>query len=102
MQKSTIFVVVALAIGATGWLFYQNGALPMPDLGPQPVAAECYVGGCSGQICSDEQGVASTCEFRAEDACYQTAKCERQATGECGWTDTTALRLCLSNPPPLE
>jgi hypothetical protein len=36
----------------------------------------CYVGGCSGQICSE---------------------CERQQNGQCGWTVTTELRACLMN-----
>lgn len=55
----------------------------------------CYVGGCSGQICSDQDGVISTCEWRDEYACYQTATCERQAGGECGWTETPELTACL-------
>ncbi|MGE0400646.1 MAG: DUF6748 domain-containing protein [Kofleriaceae bacterium] len=62
---------------------------------------ECFVGGCSGQICSDNPGVISTCEWRAEYACYQTATCERQAGGECGWTQTSELQACLASPPPL-
>lgn len=62
---------------------------------------ECFAGGCSGQICSDDPGVISTCEWRAEYACYQTATCERQAGGECGWTQTSELQACLANPPPL-
>ncbi len=68
----------------------------------QPAAAvslgECYVGGCSGQICSDEEGVASNCEYRPEYSCYKkTSVCERQATGQCGWTETPALNACLDN-----
>jgi len=62
---------------------------------------KCYVGGCSAQICSDQPGVASTCEFRPEYACYQSAKCERQQNGQCGWTDTATLRACLLNPPSI-
>ncbi len=57
----------------------------------------CYVGGCSSQICSDQEGMASTCEYREEYACYQTATCERQASGQCGWTETPALKACLQN-----
>ena len=60
----------------------------------------CIVSGCSGQICSDQEMV-STCEYRAEYACYQTARCERQASGQCGWTQTAALAACLANPSQL-
>ncbi|GEM_PF-832749 len=62
---------------------------------------ECFVGGCSGQICSENEGAISTCEWRAEYACYQSATCERQAGGECAWTETVDLQACLASPPPL-
>lgn len=57
----------------------------------------CFVGGCSGQICSDQEGVVSTCEWREEYACYQAATCERQPDGACGWTPTAELNACLGN-----
>ena len=57
----------------------------------------CYVGGCSGQICSEEQGLASTCEWTEAYACFKTAKCEKQSTGKCGWTETPTLQMCLNN-----
>jgi eight-cysteine-cluster-containing protein len=60
-------------------------------------AADCFVGGCSGQLCSDQEGLISTCEWREEYACYATASCERQADGACGWTPTTELNSCLAN-----
>lgn len=55
----------------------------------------CYVGGCSGTVCSDQPGAVSTCEYRPEYACYRTAVCERQASGQCGWTETEELTACL-------
>lgn len=57
---------------------------------------ECVVTGCSGQICASEE-VASTCEFREEYACYQTAVCEVQSSGECGWTETDELAACIED-----
>jgi hypothetical protein len=54
------------------------------------------VGGCSGQICSDQPDMASTCEWREEYACYKTARCEKQASGQCGWTATAELNMCLN------
>ena len=65
----------------------------------------CAVAGCSGQLCvsADEAGnIVTTCEFRAEYACYREASCEPQADGKCGWTSTPELRQCLANPPSLE
>ena len=62
---------------------------------PAP-APPCVKTGCSGQICADSQRI-STCEFRPEYACYQTATCARQATGQCGWTQTPALTSCIAS-----
>lgn len=69
---------------------------PAPSTPPATTGGACFTGGCSGQICSDKEGVMSSCEFRESYACYQGATCERQATGACGWTKTTKLDMCLS------
>ncbi len=58
---------------------------------------KCYVGGCSSQLCSDQSDMVSTCEFREEYACYQGATCERQTSGQCGWTATSELQACLDS-----
>lgn len=58
-------------------------------------AGACYVGGCSSQICSDRPDVASTCEYREVYSCYQGATCARQSNGQCGWTQTAALKACI-------
>lgn len=65
----------------------------------------CAVAGCSGQLCvaADEAStIVTTCEYRAEYACYRQASCEPQPDGKCGWTQTPALTQCLANPPSLE
>jgi Immunoglobulin-like domain of bacterial spore germination. len=62
---------------------------------PAPISKECVRTGCSGQICADTE-MASTCEFREEYACYESATCERQVDGACGWTMTAALTACLN------
>jgi hypothetical protein len=64
---------------------------------PRAPAGACFVGGCSGQSCSDHEGVITTCEWRDEYACYQTATCERQSGGACGWTSTPELDACLAS-----
>lgn len=59
-----------------------------------PITKACVVSGCSGQICGEEE-MMSTCEFREAYGCYKTARCERQTTGMCGWTETAELQACL-------
>lgn len=54
----------------------------------------CMKTGCSNQICSDKE-VITTCEYRTEYECYKKAACERQASGDCGWTQTPELAACL-------
>ena len=63
---------------------------------PISSTGKCYVGGCSSQICSDKEGVVSNCLYQESYACYKTATCERQKSGECGWTNTASLQGCLS------
>jgi hypothetical protein len=69
---------------------------PASDDGTEP--APCMKTGCSGTVCADEDRV-STCEYKPEYACYRDAVCERQAEGECGWTQTPELEACLADPP---
>ena len=72
--------------------------------GPPPVEQKgaCVKGGCSGTLCSEPgNDLATTCEMKAEYACYQTATCERQQDNTCGWTESAELTACLANPPPL-
>lgn len=83
-------------------------ALPMIAQSETPVLGmkalgECQPGGCSGQLCVSvyDEPMATTCEYRAEYACYQKSKCEKQADGKCGWTETPELQACLKNPPSL-
>lgn len=57
---------------------------------------DCYVGGCSGQLCTDDPEAISTCEWLEEYACYREATCERQIDGQCGWTQTDTLVECLA------
>ena len=57
----------------------------------------CYVGGCSAQLCTDRPDAVSTCEYNEKYACYKTATCERQVSGECGWTRSIELNSCLAN-----
>jgi hypothetical protein len=64
----------------------------------------CVAAGCSGVLCvsPEESDTVTTCEYRAEYACYDNAKCEKQTNGKCGWTMSSTLTACLNNPPSLQ
>jgi hypothetical protein len=75
--------------------FQETSSAGNTFLTPPGATKECRKTGCSGQICSDVDMV-TTCEYRQEYACYQAARCERQANGECGFTPTSELSTCLA------
>jgi hypothetical protein len=66
-----------------------------------PVTAstkQCYVGGCSGQLCGDQpNNMVTDCAYNPGFACYSTASCEQQTDGNCGWTPSKELTDCLNN-----
>ncbi len=90
--------VYAKKVDDTNYTLYGNSAYYVEvQAGPTATnTGKCYVGGCSGQICSDAPDAVSTCEYSERYACYKTTKCERQTTGKCGWTETTELKQCLA------
>lgn len=90
--------------GPGGKVFVQEIPSPItPDVSsttPREASNGCVVGGCSGQLCGEagaSDSLISTCEFKEEYACYKKARCERQPTGMCGWTETSELKSCISS-----
>ena len=90
-------VTIATSTVATTTIDIKTPPKPKPAAPAPVVTKKCYIGGCSGQICSDQEGMVSNCMYREEYACYKTATCEVQKTGECGWTETDELKACLVN-----
>lgn len=69
------------------------------------IASECQVASfCNGPIeCLnadiDTSAMVGTCEYRESYACYKNAGniCEVQSTGNCGWTVTDELQICITD-----
>src|SRR3989338_1175550 len=96
---SLITVAILVFAASLAFIEIENNGTKMTTV-PEDSAVEtaqptCFVGGCSNEICSAEQGVVSTCIYKEEYACYQAAACERQSDGQCGWTQTVELTSCL-------
>lgn len=84
------------------------GDVPPPSETPPPnatpvstnVGPGCAIGGCSSQVCGEAgevEDIVTTCEYREEYACYQSARCEKQSSGSCGWTETDEYKQCVAN-----
>lgn len=111
MQKGLILALIVAATAVlVGGVYYsgakKTGHSELDDskfFNNIPSKNECVIGGCNGELCLDKEandkGVASICLYKPEFACYKSAKCEKQANGKCGWTQTSELKACLSNPP---
>ncbi len=63
------------------------------------IGVGCTIAGCSSQLCVNEEvgPISTTCEWKEEYSCYRTsdARCEKQDSGDCGWTQTPELLACL-------
>ena len=56
----------------------------------------CKIGGCNGELCSEtDETLETICLWQASHACYKLTMCEKQADGQCGWTQTPELLECL-------
>ena len=66
---------------------------------------DCVPAGCSKEVCVEAAKASQTvtsCVYLAQFACYKNARCERQADGACGWTQTAELQSCIkASPMPL-
>jgi hypothetical protein len=103
LQAHCYHVGTDSAIVATGKYVRMDNVeadtIVVEDCTPNNIAmpeAKCYVGGCSAQLCTGEPDAVSNCEYNPRYACYKTAECERQVNGQCGWTSTPELSMCLS------
>jgi hypothetical protein len=98
MQRSLSLAFVLLLGACSGKPPAPEAPTTAADGGGDAGGGECRPTGCSGIVCADED-VITTCEYRPEYACYQSATCTRQGDGECGWTQTPELEACLADPP---
>lgn len=58
----------------------------------------CVVSGCNNELCQNvgEEPTNSICLYKPEYVCYQTATCEKQDDGNCGWIETENLTTCFA------
>lgn len=91
-------LAACVAVDTSGGDSASSSSAPAAE---QFVSADCKLSGCGGILCigADDEDIVTTCEWKDSYACYATARCEKEATGECGWTMTQELSACLMDPP---
>ena len=87
---------------ADGRTFTNTHQTALTPMNGSMTGAGCVPAGCSKEVCVDvahASETVSSCVYLPQFECYKTARCERQANGECGWTPTAQLKACLANSP---
>ncbi|MFH1145989.1 MAG: Gmad2 immunoglobulin-like domain-containing protein [bacterium] len=69
--------------------------LRIPVVFSEETIKPCQAAGCGGQLCTDQTDAITTCEYREEWACLRLTRCERQSSGQCGWTKIKEYISCL-------
>ena len=71
------------------------------EQGPQHVDTQCTITGCSAEICTnqfakEDDGLATTCEYKEYYECYKLANCSFKSTSkQCGWEANPKFIACL-------
>lgn len=99
-----ILGVIILSAALVVAFLAQSKNIGSYDIIPEPtiqVTPVCIRGGCSGQLCIDENSESgiSTCEYKEEYGCYSFAICELQGNGQCGWSLTEEFNDCIKEIP---
>ena len=63
---------------------------------PPNAKPACRRTGCGQELCEDKD-VMTPCRHEKSFECYANARCERQASGVCGYTLTPAVKKCLAD-----
>jgi eight-cysteine-cluster-containing protein len=56
--------------------------------------SECFVGGCSSEICSTDPNAVSACIFKPEFECYRLTTCGC-VENRCQWEQTPEFDTCF-------
>ncbi len=95
MKKALIIVFVILLLSAVMVYFYGTDQVEEPI--EEPIAKECFIGGCSRELCTDDPEAISTCEFLPGMECLvEEMSCESVA-GECAWVLSEEAARCFMN-----
>jgi len=97
-KKSFIFLLIIIIIAWFAGAILNSDKYRENNIENIVTEGECVPAGCSNQLCVEESiagDIISTCEYKEVYSCYRKASCERQQSGECGWTETKELIECV-------
>ena len=67
----------------------------------QKVDDRCQIAGCSGELCTnqapkEDDGIATTCEYKNYYECFKIPNCVmNKGSNTCGWQQSTLFLSCL-------
>lgn len=105
-MKDACYIEFANALGDSSFCgriantTIREQCLALNTAGPQgecSVDSDCARAGCSSQLCvpaSEAPGIATTCEYLPEYACYAQTTCGC-VEGRCAWRETPEFLNCL-------
>ena len=76
---------------------------PNLALGAHHVDTQCTITGCSAEICTnqfakEDDGLATTCEYKEYYECYKLANCSfKKAAKQCDWEVNPEFKACLKS-----
>jgi hypothetical protein len=95
MKKVLLISVLILQLALIKAQNNEHMSQDSSELTPEEEELVCYKGGCSGEVCSSNPEQVSPCIYKPEFECFDQAVCEPQFNGQCGFTTTVELILCL-------
>ena len=61
----------------------------------EEVVKECFIGGCSGELCTDDSDAITTCELLPGMECLAEEMSCQLVEGECKWVLSTEAAVCF-------
>ena len=86
-------IITLLILGFSSLTFAGQSAQRVDD--------KCQIAGCSGELCinqspKEDDGLATTCEYKNYYECFKIPNCAlNKASNTCGWDQSPRFLTCL-------
>lgn len=88
--------VSAWVTGPVAESYPERGTAKIIMVEKEELLASCYVGGCSGELCTNDKEIASTCELLPGMECFSEEMSCELVEGECTWILSIEAAKCFA------